>query len=463
MKVLVLNYDTNESSAESFRRALSSSEFPFEFLGESISSKVVDESHQNVSIEERADIIVLIGKIAALMEQVHSLSEAERLNGIPLFAVIENGEEESLFQLLQSGFDDFVTVPFSNMEVVPRLRRLASHQNEKDVEIHLKKKEIGLRRFIGSSTLFLSEINKIPLLAQCDVSILITGETGTGKELCARAIHYLSPRSGAPFMAVNCGAIPLDLVENELFGHERGAFTGANTARAGIIEEAEGGTVFLDEIDCLTPAVQVKLLRFLQEKEYRRLGSSRTRKADVRILAAMNSEPPEVLASGTLRQDLYYRLNVVPLVLPPLRKRKEDIPLLARHFLMKFAREFHRNILDFSKDAMALLVLYDWPGNVREMEHLVQRAVILSPNKVLQASEISIPITTSPQTASFQQAKADMIASFESNYIKQLLAAHGGNIARAAFAAKKHRRAFWELIRKHHIDVNDFCQSPRQR
>lgn len=457
--MLVLDFGLRGDTGESFRCALRSSGFPFEVL-----ERVVSRGELAISLrDDTVDIIVLVGPVAALIEQAGDFDTRTDARRIPLFAVTDNQEADSLFQLLQSGFDDFATPPFSSSEVVPRIRRMVCRQKEQDVQLHLKKKEFGLKRFIGTSPLLLSEINKIPLLAQCDVSILISGETGTGKELCARALHYLSPRSGGPFIPVNCGAIPMELAENELFGHERGAFTGANASRVGVIEEAEGGTILLDEADCLPSAVQVKLLRFLQEKEYRRLGSTRTRNADVRILAAMNSDAREAMESGKLRQDLYYRLNVVPLVLPPLRHRKEDIPLLARYFLNKFARDFRRNVSDISPEALEQLTTYEWPGNVREMEHTIQRAVIFSQETVLQASSLSLPTTVSSPAASFKQAKADVIASFESNYIRQLLEAHGGNITRAASAARKNRRAFWQLIRKHNIDVTHFCPQPRQR
>jgi two-component system, NtrC family, response regulator GlrR len=309
---------------------------------------------------------------------------------------------------------------------------------------------------IGESASFLSEIKKIPLLAKSGAIVLITGETGTGKELCARAIHYLSPRSRSPFMPINCGAIPVELVENELFGHEKGAFTGASETRSGLIAEAEGGTIFLDEVDCLPLAAQVKLLRFLQEKEYRPLGSKKMKKADVRVLAAMNVDPQEAIAAGRLRQDLYYRLNVIPLAIPPLRERREDISLLARHFLLKYSVEFDKPMADFSEEAIQLLQLYDWPGNVRELEHHVERAVVLSEGRMIQAKDVILPSSESDLPESFHNAKTKMVSVFERTYIERLLLAHHGNISQAARAAQKNRRAFWELVRKYQIDVDSF-------
>ncbi|PYS79797.1 MAG: sigma-54-dependent Fis family transcriptional regulator [Acidobacteria bacterium] len=316
---------------------------------------------------------------------------------------------------------------------------------------------MGLRQLVGQSKAFVAEIGKLPLIARCDVRVLIQGETGTGKELCARAIHYLSPRSSGPFIPVNCGAIPAELVENELFGHERGAYTGATTAHAGMIHEAEGGTLFLDEIDCLPPVAQVKLLRFIQEKEYRPLGSTKVRHADVRVISATNADTEQAVKEGKLRRDFYYRLNVVPLLLPPLRERRCDIELLAQHFLSKFVSEFNSSVSSIAHAALRKLASYDWPGNVRELEHVMERAVTLAEQSVLQAEDIVLPTESAPLVNdSFSQAKARMIDRFEREYIREMLIAYCGNITKAALAAKKNRRAFWQLIRKHHINVHEF-------
>jgi DNA-binding NtrC family response regulator len=281
--------------------------------------------------------------------------------------------------------------------------------------------------------------------------------------LYARAIHYGSVRAGRPFMPVNCGAIPAELVENELFGHERGAFTSAATLQTGLIEEANGGTLFLDEIDCLPVFAQVKLLRFLQEKEYRPLGSSKIRRADVRIIAASNLNLEEAVANGKVRQDLYYRLNIISLILPPLRERREDIPLLAHYFLARYASELDKEVHEFSAEALQLLMVHHWPGNVRELEHVVERAVVLSESSTLQPHDlvISTPAVRNNGQESLQEAKAKEIARFERDYIQGLLSACKGNITRAAQVAKKNRRAFWQLIQKHQIDVARFKTSMR--
>jgi len=324
------------------------------------------------------------------------------------------------------------------------------------------RREFGLRQLVGQSPRFQAQWAKLEAASDCDVTVLITGETGTGKELFGRALHYLSARAGGPFMPVNCGALPPDLVENELFGHERAAFTGAAAASPGLVAGAETGTLFLDEVNSLPAHAQVKLLRFLQEKEYRPLGSTRLHPADVRVVAATSAHPEEDVDAGRLRRDLFYRLNVVRLDLPPLRERPEDIPLLARHFLDLFNRRFDRGVPGFSKAAMQALALHSWPGNVRELEHAVERAVVMSslgsgPPRLLEPADLVAPGGRScPAEECFKRAKARAVAEFEQRYIRALLAAHRGNISRAAQAADKDRKSFWLLIQKHAIDVEAF-------
>ncbi|NOT53018.1 MAG: sigma-54-dependent Fis family transcriptional regulator [Deltaproteobacteria bacterium] len=310
------------------------------------------------------------------------------------------------------------------------------------------KERLGLRSLIGQSPAFLAAKDQIAQVAQYDVSVLILGETGTGKELFARAIHYLSARSQQPFIPVNCGAIPADLFENELFGHDRGAFTGAVAATVGLIREADGGTLFLDEIDALPVLAQVKLLRFLQEKEYRPLGSTKMQHVDLRVVAATNVSIEQEVKEGKFRQDLYYRLNIIPMTLPRLCERKEDIPILARHFLLKYAGEFKKTVTAFSAVAMRQLLLYAWPGNVRELEHIVQRAVVLSQQEIISEEALRLPEVSPSQCLSFKEAKASAVAQFERSYLLELLGAHQGSVTQAARTAQKHRRALWQLIYK---------------
>jgi DNA-binding NtrC family response regulator len=325
------------------------------------------------------------------------------------------------------------------------------------------KESLGLNHIVGESPALLEQVQKIPLMSRCDACVLITGETGTGKEICARAIHYLSHRAHQPFVPINCGAIPIELLENELFGHEAGAYTSANNSRCGVICEANGGTLFLDEVDSLPPAAQVKLLRFLQDKEFRPLGARKAAKADVRVIAASNASMDESLRSGLIRRDLFYRLNVLPLHLPPLRQRKEDIPLLARHFVAKYAARANGQRRDISPAALQKLSLHDWPGNIRELENVIERAALLSATDVIEGADIDLPLAAElvASLRSFSSLKANVVAEFEQSYLRSLLEQHRGNIGQAARAAQKNRRAFFQLMRKHHIRVDHSTMSAR--
>jgi two-component system response regulator GlrR len=376
----------------------------------------------------------------------------------PIVAVVEAREPEELIGLLKLGVTDFIVPPFRKIDVLPRLWRLLQPGTADDVFSQTLKARIGLRQMVGQDPVFLAEIDKIPIVAACDASVLMMGETGTGKELCARAIHYLSPRAGKPFIPVNCGAIPTELMENELFGHVKGAFTGASKSYFGLIFAANGGTLFLDEIDCLPLSAQAKLMRFLQDKEYRQLGSTTFHQADVRIVAASNLDLRKAASEDRFRRDLYYRLNVIPLNLPRLQDRRQDIVLLAQHFLKRYALEYKKSVADFSAQAMQKLLLHDWPGNVRELENVVERAVIFCRQNSIQDTDIGLPVDDQKSEAprSLQEMKARVVADFEKKYIQDLLLAHRGNISRAAQVARKNRRAFWELIRKHQIDVQPF-------
>ena len=297
-----------------------------------------------------------------------------------------------------------------------------------------------LEALVGNSLSFLQAIGDIPLLAKSDATVLIEGETGTGKELVARAIHYRSAREGKPFIPVNCGALPDHLFENELFGHIKGAFTDASSAEKGLVGEAEGGTILLDEIDMLSASAQVKLLRFLHDKEYRPLGSSRNLIAEVRIVAATNVNLLDQVQAKKFREDLYYRLSALAICLPPLRDRIEDIPLLAAYFLARYASQYGRGSLHLSPGVGEKLLAYPWPGNVRELEGVIQRAVILTSGTVLQPDDVDLPGSFKSEVSEgglFRDAKSQAIEQFERAYLINLLASHQGNITGAARRAGK--------------------------
>ena len=424
-----------------------------------VSQSVSREWKLTDTITRRQLDLIIIILSSCNLKQARELIQSVRkkFSALPIVFIAEKCKPDEMFSLLKLGATDFITPPLENMEILPRLWRLLEHKQMQSTLTYRLKEKIGLKQLIGESLPFMDEIKKIPTVAGCDSNVLIIGETGTGKELCARAIHYLSPRASKPFIPFNCGAIPTELMENELFGHVQGAFTGASGAYPGLISAADSGTMFLDDIDCLPAASQAKLLRFLQEKEYRQLGSAKIFHADVRVIAATNSDLEAAVERGRLRRDLYYRLNGIPLTLPALRDRREDIPLLARHFLIKYTNGFKKHIAGFTSEAMKQLMFYDWPGNVRELEHVVERAALFCEHKFILETDIYFPHKKAAACKlSFKDAKANMVNKFERSYIERLLITYKGNITKAAHAAQKNRRAFWQLIRKHEIDVQSF-------
>jgi two-component system response regulator GlrR len=380
-------------------------------------------------------------------------------NDFPLSARIVAGidlDAPQLDALLACGVDDFISVPFAPHELLMRLRRTLGRAVcglAPD-----RPADPRLRHFIGSHPSFTGQVAKLPVLAGCDAGVLILGETGTGKEVCAQAIHYLSARSSRPWVAVNCGAMPTELVENELFGHVKGAYTTAHAGRSGLVREAEGGTLFLDDVDCLSLSSQVKLLRFVQEREYRAVGSNSVQHADVRLIAASNHRLPQMVTRGEFRQDLYYRLNVLTLELPPLRERLSDIAALAQHFVSRFSQRHGRRVVALSSRALERLMAHDWPGNVRELQHAIERAVLLASGPTLDETDIEIAGASSgaPEDVSFRAAKDRVVRQFERGYIERLLASCAGNVTHAAQQAGKNRRAFFELMRKHDIAAARF-------
>jgi transcriptional regulator with PAS, ATPase and Fis domain len=323
---------------------------------------------------------------------------------------------------------------------------------------------VGMRAhygvLIGESASFLRAVQSIPVFTQSAATTLISGDTGTGKEVFARAIHYHSLRQSKPFVPINCAALPDHLFENELFGHSKGAFTDASTEQRGLLGEAEGGTLFLDEINSLNQSAQAKLLRLLQDKEYRPLGCSKARRADVRIIAATNADLHQKVEEGSFRRDLYYRLKVLHLHLPSLKERKEDIPLLVSHFVNQYTATYNRSGLQVSNDALEKLQAYDWPGNVRELEGIIHQAVLFCVSqRVITEREIDLPdvkLTSYPENSTLRVRKASTIEQFERAYLSDLLIEHGGNISRAAKQAGKERRSFQRLLKKYGLDGSLF-------
>ncbi len=348
-------------------------------------------------------------------------------------------------EAVKTGAEEYLAIPFTDEELLSAVRRalekLRIRRYGWSISAQAPPAPHGL---IGESEAMRKVSRAITKAASTSATVLITGESGTGKELVSRAIHYGSARSSAPFVPVNCGGIPEGLLESELFGHVKGAFTGATESRAGFFHAADNGTIFLDEVSEMSLSMQVKLLRVIEDKEICMVGSNRTRKVDVRILAATNKDLPTLVKKGSFREDLFYRLNVITIALPPLRERENDILLLARHFLTRFARELSRPLARFSDNALQVLRGYDWPGNVRELQNVIQRLAVMTDGDVIEVPDLpSLMRFSALRKTGFTRTLAEV----EGEYIRNVLASVGGNKTRAAEILGIDRKTLREKLR----------------
>ncbi len=334
---------------------------------------------------------------------------------------------DTAVQAMKEGAYDYISKPFQHDELLLTVSK-ALERNQLRLRVRVleqrMREKYGIENVVASSEGMQAILRTTAALAGTDTTVLITGESGTGKELVANAIHQISPRREQPFIAVNCGALPEQLLESELFGHVRGAFTGATTNKRGLTEEANGGTLFLDEIGDAPLSIQVKLLRFIENGEIRRVGDTQTLQVKARVIAATNRDLQQMMRTGMFREDLYYRLNVIPLHIPPLRERREDILLLAQHFLKKHMQRLNRPNIRLSQEAQSCLLQYRWPGNVRELGHAVEHAVTLSSNEILQPSDFPSQISQPPaaiKKKEMQHLMAGSLAEVEKAYIFQVL------------------------------------------
>jgi DNA-binding NtrC family response regulator len=363
-------------------------------------------------------------------------------------------------ETMRLGAFDFVAKPLSRADLRARVERAFRDRRlgaRADQGRRPRKSDV----IIGTGAWVKQLYERIGMVASTDVTVTIHGPSGTGKELVARTIHNLSPRFEKPFVVVSCAALPSSLLEDELFGHVRGAFTDASRDRDGLIAQADGGTLFLDEIGELPIQLQAKLLRVLQFHEYRRIGDDHDRHVDIRILAATNRDLDGMVASGDLRQDLLYRINVFPLTLPPLRDRKDDIPLLAQHFLLLHRARADKKIEGFTPAAVARLCADEWPGNVRQLENKIQEAIVVAEGPLIDAADLDVGGgggggLVLDLSRPFQELKHAVIDRFERDYLHALLTAHHGNLAAAARQAGMDRKNLWALARKHGLDLDRF-------
>ncbi len=399
-----------------------------------------------------------------LLREAKKISPTTALIIITAYATIETA-----LKAVREGAFDYIPKPFSMAQLEVAVERGLEHRRLVEENRRLERmlrEEYDFSRIIGTTPQIAEVLDTVAKVVETDVNVLVCGESGTGKELIARSIHANSPRRGHAFVPIDCASLPETLLESELFGNEKGAFTGAVAMRPGLIEHAQGGTLFLDEIGDLTPAVQVKLLRVLQERQFRRIGGRDLIDADVRVISATHRDLEEMVRQKLFREDLFYRLNVVTIVLPPLRSRADDIPLLAQHFLDEFRRKAKKNVEGVSSAATMLLRRYRWPGNVRELRNAIERAASLAAGNQITPLDLPDALLDSPEAGTsfsiettFQGSKRHVIEEFEREYIERCLRQTHGNVSEAAAQAGLQRSAFHRLMKRYGISAAAFRSS----
>ncbi|MHB8810773.1 MAG: sigma-54-dependent transcriptional regulator [Desulfobulbaceae bacterium] len=419
----------------------------------------------------RPDVVVTDIKMPDL-DGLHLLKEISELdNTISVIIMTGYGTIEMAVQALKDGAYDFLQKPFDKDHIVRVIRYCLERTRLLRANRKLQEKLDDLdlpQGFVGHSPALRRVLDLIARIADTDATVLIRGESGTGKELAARALHDLSRRKKQRMITVNCPALPEQILESELFGYCRGAFTGATQDKKGLFLAADQSTILLDEIADIPVTVQTKLLRVLQEKEIQPLGQNNTIKVDVRVVASTNQDLENRIQTGEFRADLFYRLNVVTIQMPALRDMREDIPLLANHFLERYKRQDHRPDLQMSPEALQFLLQREWPGNVRELQHLIKRAVLLAPQDTLTVTDFCVTDEKSEQwccpedqarklgSLPYNEAKAEVVKQFSITYLRQLLAAHQGNVTAAARQCGLERQALQRIMRRYGVVSNDF-------
>ncbi|HSQ78607.1 MAG TPA: sigma-54 dependent transcriptional regulator [Nitrospirota bacterium] len=449
-----------------------------ESVRKSLAGVMRDEGYEVVTAASGKEGIELLSEaqpsIALLdiampdMDGIETLQKIREIKpDLPVIMVTGHGTIETAVKTTKMGAYDFIVKP-------PALEHLALVVKHGLEESRLREENESLKRSIERRSELVGESGKIKALRReialagpTNGWVLIHGESGTGKEIVARAIHRASKRACGPFVEVNCAAIPQELIESELFGHEKGSFTGATGMKRGKFELAHGGTIFLDEIADMSMATQAKVLRVLEGQEFQRVGGVKTLKSDVRVIAASNKNLAEEIKRGAFREDLYYRLNVIPLEVPPLREREDDIPRLVRHFLQEFSTEYGQKTKTIDDDALALFVRYRWPGNVRELRNIIERLIIMVPGPALKAQDVPPPLSSLQQerrapvlsnggrTGHGHATLKDARAEFEREFIAQKLREYGGNVSRTADAIGVERSNLHRKIKALGIEIED--------
>ncbi|RMF46344.1 MAG: sigma-54-dependent Fis family transcriptional regulator [Deltaproteobacteria bacterium] len=382
----------------------------------------------------------------------------EREPSLPVIMITAYATVDMSIQALRKGAYDMLTKPFEPEELVYRVRNALNHTRLLAENLDLKKElaqRFDFSNIVGQSPEIGQVLARVEKVAGRDISVLITGESGTGKEVIARAIHFNSPRRDRRFIAINCGALPETVLESELFGYRKGAFTGANQDREGLLQAADGGTLFLDEVGNLPLNVQKTLLRFLEEREFTRLGDTRPTRVDVRLISATNADLEQAVAAGDFREDLFYRLNVVNLHLPPLRQRAMDIPLLANAFLDHFNQEHGTSLKGFTPEAMDVLTACPWPGNIRQLRNLVEAALAIETEERIGLDTLSQLMSLPSEGDSDRLRYGEALARFEVDYLRDLLRRFNGNVEEAAAAAGMNMATIYRKLKKYRLKKTD--------
>jgi two-component system response regulator HydG len=417
--------------------------------------EAIDGEEAIAKVAERNVDLILMDIRMPRLDGMEALLRIKRANpAIPVIMMTAYGSIDSAVKALQAGATDYLTKPLDSNELIVKVHKaLRYHQLEEENVLY--REQLGIRfdfsRIIGKSARMRELFDMLATVAPTEATVLLLGESGTGKEIIANAIHQNSPRRERPYIKVNCAALPETLLESELFGHEKGAFTGAIEKKKGRFERADGGTIFLDEIGEMSLTTQTKILRVLQEREFEPVGGTKTIKVDVRIIAATNKNLEDEVKRGKFREDLYYRINVVPITIPPLRERAEDIPLLAAHFLRLYGEKNKRMLKGFADGVMDALMRYDWPGNVRELENIVERTVIMSRGDTITFADLPPAIAGAQRTA-IQTSPAISLKDVERETIIKALQQTEGNRTKAAVLLGITRKTLQNKIKEYGID-----------
>ncbi len=424
--------------------------------GEGFSVLALGESLEAVKIlkKEEFDVIITDLRMKGL-KGLDLLKEANKLASLtPVIIITAFGTIESAIQAIKMGAYDYITKPFRIDEIILTVKKALENRQLKKEVVRLKKEvesKYHFHHLIGKSPLMQNIYDLIERIRDSSGNVLITGKSGTGKELVAKAIHYNSSRKDGPFIAVNCAAIPETLLESELFGYKKGAFTDAKIDKKGLLFEAAGGTIFLDEITEMPPRLQVKLLRVIEEREVRPLGDTHSYSIDARLISASNRKIKDLIQQGLFREDLYYRLKVIDIDLPSLLERKEDIPLLVQHFINRFGKESKKQISGVSEEVLKILLNYSWPGNVRELENIIQRAITLSQQEIILPKDLPPAMLSESGEGNFIEEglhKKNTLNQLEKEYIKRVMIEVGGNKSKASELLGLDRKTLYRKLQE---------------